>query len=590
MNFVSAYRGIGVSESRQRKHITLLEVLPRYTVTPLLRYSLLLLLAVPAAQAATITATSPSYEDVAAAVATASPGDTVIVPKGRGAATWINTLRLTRGIHLQGPGRDKLTITRGDAIIDIHPSPTALANHELFKVSGFTFDLNMATMTNSAAIYVYGPTTAPILKHLIILNNRIQNDGSVPGSGTFAIKVKGQVRGVIAKNDFDRCRFILSVMGHDTMWSEWDEFGPERAYGTADQLFFEDNTIHYSSTYSIPDAGWTEIGQSARVVMRYNSWDMTNAAGSGTCPEWDIHGMQNWESYPPTPGQTGTMIVEYYGNTISGGRGYRWANMRGGWGLFFNNIWTGTSAPGIEIVNLQGCDSQTGHPGQADNVYFWNNTGNRTEKKAEIRSGSTACEPNPLTENTQFYNLNDNFNGTTQHGVGRGTGVPDFSCTNLPRADANGQQVGGDAYWVASPATPTVDPAIIQAGRLYKYIGGVWTVYYTPYTYPHPLVANSYSVDQSHASALDQVRVYPNPWRSDRHAARSITFDQFTVDTELKIFTVSGHHVKTLPRSSDSVTWDLTNESGDRVASGVYVYQLKAEGGAKKTGQVVVIK
>ncbi len=89
---------------------------------------------------------------------------------------------------------------------------------------------------------------------------------------------------------------------------------------------------------------------------------------------------------------------------------------------------------------------------------------------------------------------------------------------------------------------------------------------------------------------LDQVRVYPNPWRSDRHAARSVTFDSLTIDTEIKIFTVSGHHVKTLPSSSSSVIWDLTNESGDRVASGIYVYHLKAEGGAKKTGKVVVIK
>ncbi len=89
---------------------------------------------------------------------------------------------------------------------------------------------------------------------------------------------------------------------------------------------------------------------------------------------------------------------------------------------------------------------------------------------------------------------------------------------------------------------------------------------------------------------LDQVRVYPNPWRSDRHAARSVTFDSLTIDTEIKIFTVSGHHVKTLPTSSSSITWDLTNESGDRVASGIYVYVLKADGGAKKTGQVVVIK
>jgi hypothetical protein len=89
---------------------------------------------------------------------------------------------------------------------------------------------------------------------------------------------------------------------------------------------------------------------------------------------------------------------------------------------------------------------------------------------------------------------------------------------------------------------------------------------------------------------LAGVRVYPNPWRSDRHATRSITFDMLTVNTTIKIFTVSGNHVKTLPSSSTSTTWDLTNESGDRVASGIYIYLMTTESGEKETGKVVIIK
>ncbi len=84
--------------------------------------------------------------------------------------------------------------------------------------------------------------------------------------------------------------------------------------------------------------------------------------------------------------------------------------------------------------------------------------------------------------------------------------------------------------------------------------------------------------------------MYPNPWRSDRHSVRQITFDQLTVNTTIKIFTVSGHWVKTLPTSSTSVIWDLTNDSGDRVASGLYMYLINTDQGQKKTGQVVVIK
>ncbi len=89
---------------------------------------------------------------------------------------------------------------------------------------------------------------------------------------------------------------------------------------------------------------------------------------------------------------------------------------------------------------------------------------------------------------------------------------------------------------------------------------------------------------------LNAVRIYPNPWRSDRNPLRTITFDNLTVNTAIKIFTTSGHHVKTLPEASSSVSWDLTNEGGDRVASGIYMYVMKANDGSKKTGQIVIIK
>jgi hypothetical protein len=92
------------------------------------------------------------------------------------------------------------------------------------------------------------------------------------------------------------------------------------------------------------------------------------------------------------------------------------------------------------------------------------------------------------------------------------------------------------------------------------------------------------------AADFANVRVYPNPWRADRHAGRNVTIDNLTVDTTVKIFTIAGHHVKTLPRGSGSVTWDLTNDSGDRVASGHYIYLLTSESGQKKTGQIAVLK
>jgi hypothetical protein len=85
-------------------------------------------------------------------------------------------------------------------------------------------------------------------------------------------------------------------------------------------------------------------------------------------------------------------------------------------------------------------------------------------------------------------------------------------------------------------------------------------------------------------------QVYPNPWRSDRGYPAQITFDQLTGNTTIKIFTAAAHLVKTLNTSNTSVTWDLTNDSGDKVASGIYLYLITDSQGDKVKGKVAVIK
>jgi len=90
---------------------------------------------------------------------------------------------------------------------------------------------------------------------------------------------------------------------------------------------------------------------------------------------------------------------------------------------------------------------------------------------------------------------------------------------------------------------------------------------------------------------LSGVKVYPNPWRSDRHAAHpSITFDDLTVGTTIKIFTVAGHETKELQTDGPKIAWDLANDSGDKVASGIYLYLITDLQGDKVRGKLAVIK
>jgi len=92
------------------------------------------------------------------------------------------------------------------------------------------------------------------------------------------------------------------------------------------------------------------------------------------------------------------------------------------------------------------------------------------------------------------------------------------------------------------------------------------------------------------ASDLSALRVYPNPWRSDRHSGSPIIFDHLTEGTTIKIFTVSGHLTRSLDSTGGIATWDLNNDSGQRVASGIYLYFAKATDNQISRGQLAIVR
>jgi hypothetical protein len=89
--------------------------------------------------------------------------------------------------------------------------------------------------------------------------------------------------------------------------------------------------------------------------------------------------------------------------------------------------------------------------------------------------------------------------------------------------------------------------------------------------------------------ALNSVRVFPNPWRAD-HPTAGITFDQMTPNSTVKIFTISAHFVKSLAAPDGKVTWDLTNDAGNKVASGLYLYLVTDTHNGRVRGKLAVIR
>jgi hypothetical protein len=58
----------------------------------------------------------------------------------------------------------------------------------------------------------------------------------------------------------------------------------------------------------------------------------------------------------------------------------------------------------------------------------------------------------------------------------------------------------------------------------------------------------------------------------------------------MKLFTMSGHKVAELSESGGAATWNLKNDSGEKVASGIYVYLITDGRGAKVRGKVGIVR
>lgn len=152
-----------------------------------------------------------------------------------------------------------------------------------------------------------------------------------------------------------------------------------------------------------------------------------------------------------------------------------------------------------------------------------------------------------------------------------------FALTHLAAsADPNLGYVGGIKQWNQTFSTGAQGAEALIAGVSWRTGGAV------P---PPPPTAQPISV-----SPLNSVRVYPNPWRADRHATHSVTFDRMGSDSNIKIFTTAGHLVREFDAPAGSGIWDLKNVSGSEVASGIYLYLIKDSGGQIRSGQLAVIR
>lgn len=90
---------------------------------------------------------------------------------------------------------------------------------------------------------------------------------------------------------------------------------------------------------------------------------------------------------------------------------------------------------------------------------------------------------------------------------------------------------------------------------------------------------------------LSEVYIYPNPVRASLGHDK-VTFENLTNNVMIKIFKTNGNAVREINAAdtNGAVTWDLTNDHGHKIASGIYFYLITNELGHKFKGKLAIIR
>jgi len=422
-----------------------------------------------------IIARSCSEKDVQAAIATAKAGDTVVVPAGE--ITWSAKLVITTGITLKGAGIDRTIIHNGysnasdydEALIMYQPSDFDV--NWPFRITGFTFDLNNRG---------HGILLAHHRSSSLVIQTKIRIDhnkftGS-PDSLAHQAIINNGMRGCVDNNIFDGVRYPIRHQSCYHNGKEWWDNWEGVVYGKEDNnVYYEDNV--FKGVEVVSDCQYAN-----RYAFRYN----TIYPIGNPYPLFDAHGNQG----------TGYMYssfgVEIYGNLIITPQSYfnfRLLDHRGGKALVFMNVVTATSGDFNIRVRDEYPDSLNPtinpSPQFPNDSYYFLNRRNYAGSYNDVTEGQHSDNP-PYYEcpkiNRDYFVGRDNFDGT--EGIGYGL---------ISTRPSNPTKVGV-AYWETSQNVSDlrgmvgVNPITPISGTLYKCTApGVWSAYFKPYTYPHPL-------------------------------------------------------------------------------------------------------
>lgn len=488
----------------------------------------------------TYPAASCNESDVAAAISRgqASPADGDVISIPAGTCTWTGTTGIiqtfTNSVTIQGAGAvssaaggSGTTGTDQTIIIDnitysggpLSMMAFTVNSPKSFRFTGISIQENgSSTVPDLGFVELSGTSSAVRLDHNHFVFTKSGMVGFVIGGSLtgvadhdYAVATSSVISEFLSFRNGVGWNGVSSDLYADSSWTDTDH------WGTSKFFFLEDSLFQYGSP--------CDSGSGARFVLRY-----CTMTGSPTVPavQFFNHGLTNsrWrstraaEAYQNNftessqssgqagPDNGGAML--FWGNTITNfGAAVGLALMRNeytesappaGWGDCGSasggpTNWDGnlntTGYPCLDgagrgvgdlLANyfssvIDSTTSSVTWPHQVlDPVYIWDNTLNST--------ASVVSSISMYTDNQDYYQQfgaggePGTFNGTKGIGQGPYSSIPSTCTAGVdPKTSASAPGVG---YWATDQNTLYVcNPT------------NTWTPYYTPYTYPHPLTANS---------------------------------------------------------------------------------------------------
>jgi hypothetical protein len=468
-------------------------------------------------RAQTINAASCNSSDVQAALnSVAADGTTINIPAGT--CTWTTSVNYSQVFSTTvmgqttvsgtcGPG-GSCTATDSTIIVDgINRSSgdpalinISTASGKSFRLSGVTFNWGGGNSTFNGSIRIVGKSQSVRFDHNHV--NRIQAVGMVFSGWTYGV-VDHNVFDAPSVGTWNGIKFNAEGWNNETAGNGDNSWADSTTFGSNRAMFAENNAFNNPSGISIGAAN--DCLHGGRYVWRYNIMNGVDLQTHPTGSAGRARGCRTTEIY----GNSATGSGRFNFMFLSSGTSLIWNNTTGsvyanfvtihsmrrnnttytqsatpnGWG-YCGTSFTGTgsgwdrnsnTSTGYPCLDQPGqgqgslitrdfpnaIDSATGTiawPNDASEpVYEWLNSSSATTHWSNYA-------PDALLANADYYLYTTSFNGTSGVGSGLLSARPS-TCT--PKV----------AYWASDTTT------------LYQCTAtNTWTVYYTPYTYPHPLV------------------------------------------------------------------------------------------------------